>query len=185
MQFDTTSSCALHWSGVSVVNLKTPVTYPVDGVSTSTCCATTCAWQVCICASPPARAALAAPARAACGAVCRRSDANAAEHQVAPQPHWASLREAGLSSACGSVRRVPCGAVGSIGHAVAGRLLFHAVAWSCARASLEYLERVGLLAPMRRWPNAGGTSCATSNGCRCIVDKALAWTGALDVGRRR
>jgi glycosyltransferase involved in cell wall biosynthesis len=33
MQFDTDIIVRLHWSGVAVVNLKTPVTYPVDGVS--------------------------------------------------------------------------------------------------------------------------------------------------------
>jgi glycosyltransferase involved in cell wall biosynthesis len=33
MQFDTDIIVRLHWSGVPVVNLKTPVTYPVDGVS--------------------------------------------------------------------------------------------------------------------------------------------------------
>ena len=33
MQFDTDIIVRLHWSGVSVVNLKTLVTYPVDGVS--------------------------------------------------------------------------------------------------------------------------------------------------------
>ncbi len=33
MQFDTDSIVRLHWSGVPVVNLRTPVTYPADGVS--------------------------------------------------------------------------------------------------------------------------------------------------------
>jgi glycosyltransferase involved in cell wall biosynthesis len=33
MQFDTDVIVRLVWSGVPVVNLKTPVTYPVDGVS--------------------------------------------------------------------------------------------------------------------------------------------------------
>lgn len=33
MQFDTDIIVRLHWAGLSVVNLKTPVTYPVDGVS--------------------------------------------------------------------------------------------------------------------------------------------------------
>lgn len=33
MQFDTDIIVRLHWSGVPVVNLKTPVTYPIDGVS--------------------------------------------------------------------------------------------------------------------------------------------------------
>ncbi len=33
MQFDTDIIVRLHWAGTSVVNLETPVTYPVDGVS--------------------------------------------------------------------------------------------------------------------------------------------------------
>lgn len=33
MQFDTDVIVRLHWSGVPVVNVRTPVTYPVDGVS--------------------------------------------------------------------------------------------------------------------------------------------------------
>ena len=33
MQFDTDIIVRLHWAGLAVVNLKTPVTYPVDGVS--------------------------------------------------------------------------------------------------------------------------------------------------------
>ncbi|MEZ5727031.1 MAG: glycosyltransferase family 2 protein [Burkholderiaceae bacterium] len=33
MQFDTDAIVRLHWRGVPVVNLDTPVTYPVDGVS--------------------------------------------------------------------------------------------------------------------------------------------------------
>jgi hypothetical protein len=33
MQFDTDINVRLHWSGVPVVNLKTSVTYPVDGIS--------------------------------------------------------------------------------------------------------------------------------------------------------
>jgi glycosyltransferase involved in cell wall biosynthesis len=33
MQFDTDIIVRLHWTGVPVVNLKTPVTYPIDGVS--------------------------------------------------------------------------------------------------------------------------------------------------------
>jgi len=33
MQFDTDIIVRLHWSGVRVVNLKTAVTYPIDGVS--------------------------------------------------------------------------------------------------------------------------------------------------------
>jgi glycosyltransferase involved in cell wall biosynthesis len=33
MQFDTDIIVRMHWSGVRVVNLKTPVTYPIDGVS--------------------------------------------------------------------------------------------------------------------------------------------------------
>jgi glycosyltransferase involved in cell wall biosynthesis len=33
MQFDTDIIVRLHWSGVPVRNLRTPVTYPVDGVS--------------------------------------------------------------------------------------------------------------------------------------------------------
>lgn len=33
MQFDTDIIVRLHWSGVPVVNLRTPVTYPLDGVS--------------------------------------------------------------------------------------------------------------------------------------------------------
>lgn len=33
MQFDTDIIVRLHWSGVAVTNLRTPVTYPIDGVS--------------------------------------------------------------------------------------------------------------------------------------------------------
>jgi glycosyltransferase involved in cell wall biosynthesis len=33
MQFDTDIIVRLHWAGVRVINLRTPVTYPADGVS--------------------------------------------------------------------------------------------------------------------------------------------------------
>lgn len=33
MQFDTDVIVRLHWAGVPVINLRTPVTYPADGVS--------------------------------------------------------------------------------------------------------------------------------------------------------
>jgi len=110
---------------------------------------------------------------------------NAADHQAARQPHWASLREAGLSVGLWFLYGVyRCG----------GRWLYQIMLWPVAfyftlsrgvarRASLEYLERVGLLAPdasvAKRWCHVVRH---IERFADALLDKTLAWTGALDVG---
>jgi len=72
MQFDTDIIVRLHWSGVSVVNLKTSVTYPVDGVSHFDLLRDNLRMAGLHLRLAPASCCACAPARApACGAVCR------------------------------------------------------------------------------------------------------------------
>jgi predicted LPLAT superfamily acyltransferase len=99
-------------------------------------------------------------------------------------PHWASLREAGLSAGLWFLYGV---------NKWGGRWLFRVLLWPVAvyftatrpiarRASAEYLERVGVL--------PAGASFSTrwwhvtrhiERFADALLDKALAWTGALDL----
>jgi len=108
---------------------------------------------------------------------------NVADQATRPL-HWASLREAGLSAGLWFLYAVyRCG----------GRWLYRALIWPVAfyftltrgvarRASVEYLQRLGLLArdaslATRWWHVTQHIECFAN----ALLDKALAWTGALDL----
>ncbi|HTT09974.1 MAG TPA: acyltransferase [Burkholderiaceae bacterium] len=98
--------------------------------------------------------------------------------------HWASLREAGLSAGLWFLYGVyRCG----------GRWLYRLILWPVAfyftltrgvarRASVEYLQRIGQLAsdaPLAiRWWHV---TRHIERFADALLDKALAWTGALDL----
>ena len=104
--------------------------------------------------------------------------------QAARPPHWASLREAGLSAGLWFLYGVyRCG----------GRWLYRLILWPVAfyfaltrsvarRASVEYLQRMGLLAadaPLAtRWWQV---TRHIESFADALLDKVLAWTGALDL----
>ena len=99
-------------------------------------------------------------------------------------PHWASLREAGLSAGLWFLYGV---------NKWGGRWLFRVLLWPVAvyftatrgiarRASAEYLERVGVLPAgaslLSRWWHV---TRHIERFADALLDKALAWTGALDL----
>jgi predicted LPLAT superfamily acyltransferase len=112
---------------------------------------------------------------------------SAVDPAARPQ-HWASLREAGMSMGLWFLYGV---------YRFGGRWLYRVLLWPVAlyfaltravarRASIEYLERVGLL--------AGDASFATrwlhvtrhiERFADALLDKALAWSGALDLEATR
>lgn len=100
-------------------------------------------------------------------------------------PHWASLREAGLSAGLWFLYGVyRCG----------GRWLYRLILWPVAlyfaltrgvarRASAEYLGRVGVLPADAGWPaRLWHVTRHIERFADALLDKALAWTGALDLG---
>lgn len=107
---------------------------------------------------------------------------NAAE--PARTTHWASLHEAGLTAGLWFLYGVyRCG----------GRWLYGIILWPVAlyftarrgiarRASVEYLQRVGVLRPgagvTARWARV---TQHVERFADALLDKALAWTGALDL----
>jgi len=106
-----------------------------------------------------------------------------ASEQAAP-PHWAALREAGLSAGLWFLYGV---------YRFGGRWLYRVLLWPVAlyfaltrgiarRASIEYLERVGVLAAdasiVTRWWHV---TRHIERFADALLDKALAWTGALDL----
>jgi predicted LPLAT superfamily acyltransferase len=111
-----------------------------------------------------------------------------AADDAARPPHWASLREAGLSAGLWFLYGVyRCG----------GRWLYHAILWPVAfyftltrkvarRASVEYLERVGVLASdaplVTRWWHV---TRHIERFADALLDKVLAWTGAIDLAAAR
>jgi predicted LPLAT superfamily acyltransferase len=108
-----------------------------------------------------------------------------AADEVTRPPHWASLREAGLSTGLWFLYGVyRCG----------GRWLYRILLWPVAfyfaltrgvarRASIEYLGRVGVLAPDASWATRfWHVTCHIERFADALLDKALAWTGALDLG---
>ncbi|HUL65060.1 MAG TPA: acyltransferase [Burkholderiaceae bacterium] len=111
-----------------------------------------------------------------------------AADEAARAPHWASLREAGLSAGLWFLYGVyRCG----------GRWLYHLMLWPVAfyfaltrkvarRASVDYLERVGVLAhdaPLAtRWWQV---TRHIERFADALLDKVLAWTGALDLASAR
>jgi predicted LPLAT superfamily acyltransferase len=112
---------------------------------------------------------------------------NATDQAARPQ-HWASLREAGLSAGLWFLYGVyRCG----------GRWLYGLLLWPVAfyftlsrgvarRASIEYLERVGRLAPDASIANRfWQVTRHIERFADALLDKALAWTGALDLGTTR
>ena len=107
-----------------------------------------------------------------------------ASDQAERPPHWATLQEAGLSAGLWFLYGVyRCG----------GRWLYRVLLWPVAfyftlsrgvarRASLEYLERVGVLRadaglPARWWH----VTSHIERFADALLDKALVWTGALDL----
>jgi predicted LPLAT superfamily acyltransferase len=98
--------------------------------------------------------------------------------------HWASLREAGLSAGLWFLYGVyRCG----------GRWLYRVLLWPVAlyfalvrgvarRASIEYLQRLGVLAPAAS-PAArlGHVVRHIASFADALLDKALTWTGGLDL----
>lgn len=101
-------------------------------------------------------------------------------------PHWASLREAGLTAGLWFLYGAyKCG----------GRFLYRILLWPVAlyfaatrgvarRASAEYLERVGVLradaSVGTRWWHV---TRHIERFADALLDKALAWTDALDLAR--
>jgi predicted LPLAT superfamily acyltransferase len=99
--------------------------------------------------------------------------------------HWATLREAGLSAGLWFLYGVyRCG----------GRWLYRLILWPVAlyftltrgvarRASIEYLARVGVLPADAPWPKRlWHVTRHIERFADALLDKALAWTGALDLG---
>lgn len=102
--------------------------------------------------------------------------------------HWASLREAGLSAGLWFLYGVyRCG----------GRWLYRLLLWPVAayfaltrgvarRASAEYLARVGVLAADAHWyTRLAHVTRHIERFADALLDKALAWTGALDLEQTR
>lgn len=98
--------------------------------------------------------------------------------------HWASLREAGLSAGLWFLYGVyRCG----------GRWLYRLILWPVAfyftltrgvarRASIEYQQRLGVLAPDAGWVSRlWHVTCHVERFADALLDKALAWTGGLDL----
>jgi predicted LPLAT superfamily acyltransferase len=98
--------------------------------------------------------------------------------------HWASLREAGQSAGMWFLYGV---------YRFGGRWLVRLMLWPVAlyyvatrgvarRASIEFLQRVGVIAPDAglpvRWAHA---TRHVERFADALLDKALAWTGALDL----
>jgi predicted LPLAT superfamily acyltransferase len=108
---------------------------------------------------------------------------SAAERATRPL-HWASLREAGLSAGLWFLYGV---------YRYGGRWLYRVLLWPVAlyfaltrgiarRASMEYLERVGVLAADAAWPTRWWhVTRHIERFADALLDKALAWTGALDL----
>jgi predicted LPLAT superfamily acyltransferase len=107
---------------------------------------------------------------------------------AAPTTHWARIAEAGAAAGLWFLYSVYC---------LGGRWLYRVLIWPVAayfvvvrrvarHASFEYLARVGVLAAdapwWRRW------ACATRHVAHfadVLLDKALVWTGALDLADAR
>lgn len=100
-------------------------------------------------------------------------------------PHWASLQEAGLLAGLWFLYGVyRCG----------GRRLYGLLLWPVAlyfaltrgvarRASIEYLQNVGVLACDAGWPTRLlHVTRHIERFADALLDKALAWTGGLDLG---
>jgi predicted LPLAT superfamily acyltransferase len=102
--------------------------------------------------------------------------------------HWAALREAGLSAGLWFLWGV---------YRLGGRWLYKLVIWPVAlyfaltrrvarRSSIEYLERVGVLAPGCAWPRRlAHVTRHIATFADALLDKGLAWTGALDLAHAR
>jgi len=169
---------------VSVVNLKTPVTYPVDGVSHFDLLRDNLRMAgLHLRLAPGFVLRLPSCSRAAWRRRLPHAVMpNAAEHQV----HRSRL---GVAAGGRSVGRLwflygvyRCGAVALSDHAVAVAFYFTLSRGVVRRASLEYLERVGLLAPDASWQTLVHVVRHIERFADALLDKALAWTGALDVG---
>jgi len=105
-----------------------------------------------------------------------------------PSTHWASVPEAGLTIGLWFV--YAC-------HAVFGRVLYRALMWPVSwyyiavrplarRVSIDYQQRLGVLAAnVGRWR----AWCAAARHVRhfadVLLDKALVWTGGLDLDEIR
>jgi len=171
--------------------LKTSVTYPVDGVSHFDLLRDNlrmAGLHLRLAAGFVLRLPLLLARRVA-APFAARSDANAADHQAARQPHWASLRRSrSVGRPVVPVRRVPVrGAVGFI-RSCCGRSPFI----SRCRVELRGARRSSI------W-NASACSAPDASVAKrwchvvrhierfadALLDKTLAWTGALDVGATR
>jgi predicted LPLAT superfamily acyltransferase len=107
-----------------------------------------------------------------------------ASEQTARPLHWATLREAGLSAGLWFLYA---------SYRIGGRWLYRLLLWPVAlyftatravarRASTQYLQRIGVLAPTSgvavRWWRV---TCHIERFADALLDKALAWTGALNL----
>lgn len=98
--------------------------------------------------------------------------------------HWASLREAGRSAGLWFLYGV---------YRLGGRWMYRLLVWPVAlyfalaravarQSSIEYLQRVGVLAPRAAWPvRLAHVTRHIATFADALLDKALAWTGALDL----
>lgn len=108
----------------------------------------------------------------------------AATAPAVPDTHWARIAEAGAAAGLWFLYGV---------YRVGGRRLYRALTWPVAlyfviarplarRSSIEYLVRVGVLAAdapwWRRWAAA---TRHVAEFADALLDKVLAWTGALDL----
>lgn len=104
----------------------------------------------------------------------------------AGQTHWAALSEAGLSAGLWFLYWVyRCG----------GRWLYRLILWPVAlyfaltrgvarRASIEYLCKLGVLTPDAGWPTRLlHVTRHIERFADALLDKALAWTGGLDLSK--
>ncbi len=103
-----------------------------------------------------------------------------------PSNHWASLREAGASAGLWFLYGV---------YRLGGRWIYRALLIPVAayfvlvrgvarRASIDYLQRVGTLAPdASRWTRFAHAVRHVYHFADVLLDKALVWTGALDLSK--